>query len=281
IFQDKLDLRSEKEVVQECRRLNEKISSTVLTIIDEWSQFRNGSSLDQNHPTGTVKSEPDYQKHLQSVLGCKTYALVKCSISSPLSSECQDRMIDALQVYATHFAFNIISRTFCPGLPPQSRECDTLGPQATALRWRELTFTHGCQGVHKGEVLADLQSQLSFFFRTMFTLAGENNSSPFLEKMQPFIVDSTIVESALRLSKMLKTCFFSAHLDVFLIQPTQTFDSRFMTVDDSSRRADSLGTRPVLCTIELGIQEIPPAQHRNPMAKGRVLLKPKVLVEVS
>ncbi|KAH8117903.1 hypothetical protein DFH11DRAFT_1699147 [Phellopilus nigrolimitatus] len=287
VFRNKLDRCSEKDVIQECQDLNEKISSTVLTIIDEWAQSRDASSLvHQSRSADAVNLEPECQKDLLFVLGRKTYDSIRHARSSP-PSECKGRMFDALQAYTTYFTFRVISETFCPYLSPKTDdemrqvfECMLASePQATALRCQALIFTHAKHGVNTKETQANLQEKLFKSFNDIFVLAGGNTTSPFLQKMRHFIVKGGIVEAALWLSEMLKTCFFSAHFDVFFIRPSQPFDSRCMTTADSSRKADSLDTIPVLCTIELGIREIPSAQHSNPMAEDRVLLKPKVLVE--
>ncbi|KAH8117834.1 hypothetical protein DFH11DRAFT_1808134, partial [Phellopilus nigrolimitatus] len=291
-FRDKLNRCSEKEIIRQCQGLNGEISSTVLTIIDKWAQSRDAFPLvHQSHSANAVNLSPKCQKYLLFVLGRKTYDSIKDARSSPASSKCEVRMTAALHAYAAHFTFRVISETFCPGLSLRKNKeiCRIFKrmldsePQATALRCQALMFTYAKKGLNGKKTLADLQEKLSNSFDDIFVLAGENRTSPFLPKMRHLIVESEIVETALRLTEIFRTCFFSVHLDVFLIRPPQAFDSRFMTVANSSRKADPLDTIPVLCTIGLGVREVPSAQHAfgKTMTGGRVLLKPKVLVEVS
>lgn len=122
---------------------------------------------------------------------------------------------------------------------------------------------------------ANLENGLAYCFRSIFILAGERNSSAFIGGIESYVKESEIVKSALDLSEMIKTKFFSAYLDVYTVDPGAEFREEYMEIEINSA-SEALRARYVQCTLEIGICTIHPQGGR-----GRILLKPKVSLMVS
>ena len=127
------------------------------------------------------------------------------------------------------------------------------------------------------QFIADRVRNLAYGFSSIFVLAGENKSSHFIQRMHDFVADSGIIQSAMQLSRKLKTCLFSVYLDVLMIDPHAYFHEGVM---ESAEPIDEHDTQParVSCTVELGLHEVP---HPGEQGMGRILLKPKIVLEVN
>ncbi|OCB85340.1 hypothetical protein A7U60_g7646 [Sanghuangporus baumii] len=280
LFQDTLDLCSETDVINACRALNEKINDVALSLVDEWVEtpsisrlrIRSGSS------SGLGQTEAEY---LRNATGQCLYNLIRSKRSLQPSSEVQNWVTDALQAVAAYELSVIISSTFCPGLSSQAdvemKETfeNMLRSESlpAALRWRALTYTHSasnCKSENVKNFATKHVEDLACQFQSVFVLAGEKNSSVFMSRIQEVVAESEIIESAMRLSEILKTKLFSIFLDIHVVHPSTDFREDIMKVETNST-LDAVRARPVLCTLEIGLREVPP-QDRS----GRILLKTKV-----
>lgn len=113
LFQDKLDLCSESEIIGDCDTLNSKIREAALTLIDDWEKSLSLSRKRRNLLTDKARV------HLKSTLGKNIYTSIR-QLSSP---HVQIPMTDALQGLAASVAFGIISKQLCPGLPYEVDQC--------------------------------------------------------------------------------------------------------------------------------------------------------------
>ncbi|KAL5485835.1 hypothetical protein ACEPAI_6877 [Sanghuangporus weigelae] len=277
LFQDTLDLCSETDVINACRALNEKINDVALSLVDEWVETPS-ISWTRIRSGGLGPTDADY---LRIVTGQSLYNLIRSKRSSQPSPEVQNWVTDALQAVAVHQISVIIRSTFCPGLSSQAdtEMKETFGNMlrseslAAALRWRALTYTHSISN-RKSENVKNVSTKhvedLSYYFQSVFVLAGEKNSSAFMSRIRGIVAESEIIESAMSMSEMLKTKLFSVFLDIDMVNPSAIFREDTMEVETNST-LDAVRARPVLCTLEIGLREVP-LQARS----GRILLKPKV-----
>ncbi|KAL5525946.1 hypothetical protein ACEPAG_7284 [Sanghuangporus baumii] len=280
LFQDTLDLCSETDIINACRVLNQKINDVALSLVDEWVEtpsisrirIRSGSSSG----LGTTDAE-----NLRKFIGQSLYNSIRSKRSSQPSPEVQNWVTDALQAVAVHQVSVIIRSTFCPGL---SSQADTEMKEtfesmlrseslAAALRWRALTYTHSTSN-RRSENVKNVSTKyvedLAYHFQSVFVLAGEKNSSAFISRIHEVVAESEINESAMSMSEMLKTKLFSVFLDIDMVYPSTIFREDIMEVETNSA-LDAVRARPVLCTLEIGLREVP-LQAKS----GRILLKPKV-----
>ena len=119
--------------------------------------------------------------------------------------------------------------------------------------------------------------QISDAFSLVFILAREKSSSPFIRGIEQRVAESGIVQSAIQLSKKLKTTLFSVYLDVFMPYPESKFKEDTMECVQQSDEHVTTAKR-ISCTVELGIREVP---HPGEQGMGRILLKPKIVLEVN
>lgn len=111
LFNDKLDLCSESEIIGDCETLNSKIREAALTLVGDWE-----TSLSSSRRRKHTLAKGETKHHLKSTLGESIYYKIK-QLSSP---HIQAPMTDALQGLAVNAAFDIISTQFCPGLSPDT-----------------------------------------------------------------------------------------------------------------------------------------------------------------
>lgn len=89
--------------------------------------------------------------------------------------------------------------------------------------------------------------------------------------------NAKVVEEASKLAEKLTTAFFAKRLEVFLVVPGSHFNASTMDyADPGQRKAEVDAIQLVLCTVDMGLREV-----FTDSKKSRVLLSPKVLLEVS
>ncbi|EJD00155.1 uncharacterized protein FOMMEDRAFT_159803 [Fomitiporia mediterranea MF3/22] len=313
IFKSKVDHCSESEIIADCKALNNRIKNTVLNVAEHWTKvsFRKPRSSDKE----LRARDRDF---LRSILGETLYNSIKRHGQSRSTlTEIEGDITDALQTLAAYISNYIISDTFCPAL---SNHCDTKNkdifismifhgmsywflhsivrilqphhpipkePQVTALRWRALTYSHATRSTPNRSApainafLSSFQSRMAYDFKLIFLLAGESASSPFLSEVPQILFKCGVIESAVELAEKLKTSIFSTYIDTYWVKPKLVFDESLMDEDGRIGKSDSSHQTLVACTMELGIREIVTDNTATQSRKGRILLKPKVLVEVS
>ncbi|KAL5503966.1 hypothetical protein ACEPAH_8038 [Sanghuangporus vaninii] len=284
LFQDTLDLCSETDVINACRALNEKINDVALSLVDEWVETPSISRIRIRSSSSSGLGQIDAE-YLRNATGQSLYNLIRSKRSLQPSSEVQNWVTDALQAVAVYQVSVIISSTFCPGLSSQAdvemKETfeNMLRSESlpAALRWRALTYTHStsnCKSENVKNFSTKHVENLAYHFQSVFALAGEKNSSVFMSRIQEVVVGSEVIESAMRLSEILKTKLFSIFLDILVVHSSTDFREDIMEVETNST-LDAVRARPILCTVEIGLREVPP-QGRS----GRILLKTKVALVV-
>lgn len=111
VFQDKINLCSETDIIKGCQTLNHAIYETALTLVDEWSKTpHNRDGLAQ------ISLSTDDQNDLHHVLGDSLFRRVQRTRSSSFSGDLESWVTDALQVIAVDICYRAISHTFCPCL---------------------------------------------------------------------------------------------------------------------------------------------------------------------
>lgn len=141
-----------------------------------------------------------------------------------------------------------------------------------------MTYTHSIDETVIKKFVERQVDNLVYGFSSIFILAGQRPNSSFLSeaRMKQFIKDSEIIDCALQLSRKLALSFFSVHLDVYIIEHGEAFSEDRMEFDD-----DIVPERNIVsCTLELGIREVPSPKQAQ-MSSGRILMKPKVQLQVS
>ncbi|EJC99686.1 uncharacterized protein FOMMEDRAFT_30992 [Fomitiporia mediterranea MF3/22] len=291
LFDSRADRCSESEIVADCRALNNKIRDAALNVAEEWTERSS-----RRPPGSDVQLKVEYHQSLRCILGETLYRMIwqLGAACSPLE-EVEGYITDALQTLASYSVHAIISETFCPG---SHRQCNVThqnifwnmiwhDQQTIALHWRALTYSYVLRSTPNGPApaiqhfVSSWQSNLAIHFQAIFHLGGESASSPFLDNIPKLISECGIVESAIELSDKIKTNIFSVFIDVYWVKPRLVFNGNLMDEDERIGSSDPSRQTLVACTLELGIREIAMAKTDDQDQKGRVLLKPKVLIEVS
>ncbi|EJD00153.1 uncharacterized protein FOMMEDRAFT_159801 [Fomitiporia mediterranea MF3/22] len=291
LYISRVDRCSEREIVVDCEALNNRMRNTVFNVTDQWTRFsvrETGGSA--------IQLRPEDHETLRSILGETLYNLIKSfGESRSTLDEIEDHVTDALQTFITYSAHQIISDTFCPVMNEYSNAtnqrlftCMIMHErQPVALHWRALGYVHAVKSAPNGptyatrEFLSAFQSKLEHYFQGIFLLVGESTTSPFLPRVSQMLSKCGVIEAAIELAGKLKTSIFSTYIDTYWVMPKLVFDENVM--EKAAHIETSIASHQTLvtCTLELGIREIVAVRAETQDRIGRILLKPKVLVEVS
>lgn len=131
------------------------------------------------------------------------------------------------------------------------------------------------------ELVSQKKNDLVEAFRQVFIHAGERQR--FLGGIEETLVQSGIIEDALRLGENIKTKYFSVYIDVFLPKYKDEFDKEMMEVDSDIDPSPLSGGGPIVSfAITPGLRVIESGRSaRDEQSKGRILVRSQVECVVS
>ena len=171
--------------------------------------------------------------------------------------------------------------TSCIGVVNQ---LSILEPLVEALRWRARVYKAILDGRASDvdNFQKQQQSDLLDAFRVVLYLAGVRQR--YCTGLEGTLAQSGIIEGAMKLSEILKTKYFSVHMDVYLPKPFEGFDDETMEAIDTEtlkvkRPSDyAPGTSLVGCTLFPGLMIHPTnGNETRTQTKKRILVKSQVM----
>lgn len=122
---DKLDLNDETDLVECCKRLNNRIANMALTITDKWVRHHSSATGHSNSSCATPDGAPtEGERFLASMFGYSLLRQIRQNRSSPPSDDLAGLVETAIRASAVQYA-GICANDFCYGHPKDKsmKEC--------------------------------------------------------------------------------------------------------------------------------------------------------------